>query len=81
MCVGGGVHSANVEYRLTPRCAVATTDLKPGPVLDSNSSYPCAQSHRKLVEGVVGLARRVQADPELSSLIRRKFAIKCTTGT
>jgi D-lactate dehydrogenase len=33
------------------------------------------------VDGVVDLARRVQADKELSALIRRKFAIKCTTGT
>lgn len=44
----------------------------------------CAQSflktHKKLVEGVVALAKRVQADKQLSSLIRRKFAIKCTTG-
>ena len=39
-----------------------------------------AQSHAKLVQGVTQLAARVQADPMLSSLIRRKFAIKCTTG-
>ena len=39
-----------------------------------------AQSHAALVEGVLGLARRVQADTELAKLIRRKFAIKCTTG-
>lgn len=38
------------------------------------------QSHRQLVDGVVSLARRIQADKELSALIRRKFAIKCTTG-
>lgn len=30
--------------------------------------------------GVLALARRIQEDPELSALIRRKFAIKCTTG-
>jgi hypothetical protein len=29
---------------------------------------------------VSALARRVQADRELTNLIRRKFAIKCTTG-
>ncbi len=40
----------------------------------------CAQTHKRLVEGVVELARRVQADKELTALIRRKFAIKCTTG-
>ena len=38
------------------------------------------QSHRRLVEGVAALARRVQSDKELTALIRRKFAIKCTTG-
>ena len=41
---------------------------------------PCPQSHRSLCEGVSALARRVQADRELTNLIRRKFAIKCTTG-
>ncbi len=39
-----------------------------------------SQSHKKLVDGVVDLAKRVQADKELTALIRRKFAIKCTTG-
>jgi hypothetical protein len=39
-----------------------------------------AQSHRALCEGVSALASRVQADRELTNLIRRKFAIKCTTG-
>lgn len=32
------------------------------------------------MEGVQALARRVQTDRELSALIRRKFAIKNTTG-
>ena len=32
------------------------------------------------MNGVVDLAKRVQADKQLSALIRRKFAIKCTTG-
>lgn len=40
----------------------------------------CTQSHKALVEGVVAIARRVQGDKQLSALIRRKFAIKCTTG-
>lgn len=39
-----------------------------------------AQSHAQLVEGVKNLALKVQSDPTLVSLIRRKFAIKCTTG-
>lgn len=37
-------------------------------------------SHKPLVDGVVDLAKRIQADTQLSALIRRKFAIKCTTG-
>jgi hypothetical protein len=46
------------------------------------ASFVCAplQSHRALCEGVSALARRVQSDRELTNLIRRKFAIKCTTG-
>ena len=35
---------------------------------------------RNLVTGVQDLAKRVQCDRELTALIRRKFAIKCTTG-
>ena len=33
-----------------------------------------------MCDGVSALASRVQADRELTNLIRRKFAIKCTTG-
>jgi len=35
---------------------------------------------KELCEGVAALAKEVQADADLSALIRRKFAIKCTTG-
>jgi hypothetical protein len=38
------------------------------------------QSHPALVAGVVDLATRVQGDCQLAALVRRKFAIKCTTG-
>ena len=38
------------------------------------------QSHKPLVNGIVDLAKKVQANKQLSALIRRKFAIKCTTG-
>ena len=38
------------------------------------------QSHKELVAGVLDLASRVQHDKQLTALIRRKFAIKCTTG-
>ena len=48
--------------------------------LSINVGWGPAQSHAELVRGVVALAARVQSDPTLVSLIRRKFAIKCTTG-
>ncbi len=32
------------------------------------------------MDGVVALAKRIQSDSDLAALIRRKFAIKCTTG-
>jgi hypothetical protein len=38
------------------------------------------QSHKELCDGVVALATEVQSDQLLTNLIRRKFAIKCTTG-
>jgi len=38
------------------------------------------QSHKELCEGVQALASEVQGDQLLTNLIRRKFAIKCTTG-
>lgn len=47
---------------------------------DEQSRASFLKSHSKLVDGVVALAERVQADKQLASLIRRKFAIKCTTG-
>lgn len=54
-----------------------------GTVLDTADPISCesfTRTHKRLVDGVVGLARRVQCDKELTALIRRKFAIKCTTG-
>ncbi|GAX77289.1 hypothetical protein CEUSTIGMA_g4735.t1 [Chlamydomonas eustigma] len=57
--------------------------LVDGTVLDTADPISCQsfmKSHKKLVDGVVGLAIRVQSDKELTALIRRKFAIKCTTG-
>lgn len=54
-----------------------------GTVLDTaneGSTAAFRQTHAALCEGVSQLARRVQADEQLTSLIRRKFAIKCTTG-
>lgn len=54
-----------------------------GTVLDTADPASCdafLKTHAKLIEGVQNLARRVQSDAQLSALIRKKFAIKCTTG-
>ena len=54
-----------------------------GTVLDTSdqaSRESFMRTHKPLVEGVQALARRVQADEELTALIKKKFAIKCTTG-
>ena len=54
-----------------------------GTVLDTSSEesrQAFLKSHADLVNKVVDLAKRVQSDKQLASLIRRKFAIKCTTG-
>jgi len=37
-------------------------------------------SHADMAAGVSNMARRIQGDEQLSALIRKKFAIKCTTG-
>ena len=54
-----------------------------GTVLDTSdkaSRESFMKTHKHIVEGVQDLARRVQADEELTALIKKKFAIKCTTG-
>lgn len=38
------------------------------------------KTHKHIVDGVVALAQRIKADAELTSLIIKKFSIKCTTG-
>ena len=47
---------------------------------DKESRDSFMRTHKHLVEGVQDLARRVQSDEELTALIKKKFAIKCTTG-
>jgi D-lactate dehydrogenase len=47
---------------------------------DADSRASFLVSHKTLVDGVVNLASRVQADKTLSALITKKHAIKCTTG-
>ncbi|KAH7615608.1 hypothetical protein Ndes2526B_g09647 [Nannochloris sp. 'desiccata'] len=57
--------------------------LADGSILDTadeGSRAAFLKNHAELVKGVVDLAKRVQADKQLASLIRRKFSIKCTTG-
>eukprot|EP01026_Neomeris_dumetosa_P054152 TRINITY_DN485_c0_g1_i8.p1 TRINITY_DN485_c0_g1~~TRINITY_DN485_c0_g1_i8.p1 ORF type:complete len:1081 (-),score=181.75 TRINITY_DN485_c0_g1_i8:318-3560(-) len=54
-----------------------------GTILDTSdplSRQSFMTTHKDLVLGIANLAKRVQADAELTSLIRRKFSIKCTTG-
>uniref|UniRef100_A0A7S0X8B5 D-lactate dehydrogenase (cytochrome) n=1 Tax=Mantoniella antarctica TaxID=81844 RepID=A0A7S0X8B5_9CHLO len=54
-----------------------------GTVLDTADQASRAaflESHTDLVAGVVNLATRVQSDKQLSQLITKKHAIKCTTG-
>ena len=47
---------------------------------DPESRAAFLRDQAALCEGVSALAARVQADAQLTALIRRKFAIKCTTG-
>jgi D-lactate dehydrogenase len=57
--------------------------LVDGTLLDTADAASVAAfkvSHAPLLRGLSDLARRVQADPALVQLIKRKFAIKCTTG-
>lgn len=47
---------------------------------DPASRASFKRTHAKLLAGIAELATRVQSDSSLVSLIKRKFAIKCTTG-
>ena len=54
-----------------------------GSVLDTSDPTSVAEwsaSHQHIIKAVSELAARVQANTPLASLIRKKFAIKCTTG-
>jgi len=89
-CMVGGIVSNNSSGMC---CGVSQNtyhtlkDLKvvfvDGTVLDTaskESKEAFLRSRPDIVEKVVDLAERIQADKQLASLIRRKFAIKCTTG-
>ena len=57
--------------------------LADGSALDTGSvesREAFATSHRTLLDGLLALAREVRADAGLTARIRRKFAIKNTTG-
>lgn len=57
--------------------------LNDGTILDTADpkSWEAFQvSHRRLVEGVTELSKKVRADAELTALIKKKFSIKNTTG-
>lgn len=76
MCCGV---SQNTYHTLADLRAV----FADGTVLDTADSASVAafeKSRTSLLAGVSALAAKVQADPQLTALIRRKFAIKCTTG-
>lgn len=89
-CMIGGIVSNNSSGMC---CGVAQNtyhtlkDLRvvflDGTVLDTSdqkSRQDFIDKHPEIVQQVSALAREVQADEELSALIRKKFRIKCTTG-
>lgn len=54
-----------------------------GTLLDTGSSESCSQfidQHPEFIDKLSLLAKEVQDDSELTSLIREKFSIKCTSG-
>ncbi len=55
------------------------------PMNDSLNEFACSwasfqKTHKHIVDGVMALSQRIKADAELTALITKKFAIKCTTG-
>jgi len=89
-CMIGGIVSNNSSGMC---CGVAKNsyhtvkDLRivfvDGTVLDTSQPESVAsfeRTHGHILQQVSELAGRVQSDLELTALIRKKFAIKCTTG-
>ena len=89
-CMMGGIVSNNSSGMC---CGVAQNtfhtlrDMRivfvDGTLLDTADAASVASfkvTHASLLRGVSQLAQRVQSDPALVALIRKKFAIKCTTG-
>jgi len=89
-CMIGGIVSNNSSGMccgVTQNSYHTVRDLRivlvDGTVLDTacpESRASFLKTHKTLVDGVVALAARIQADKQLTALIRKKFAIKCTTG-
>lgn len=76
MCCG----TAQNSYKTLQSMRLVLAD---GTVLDTahaESRAAFIASHRELLEGLIALAQEVRADPVLAERIRRKFAIKNTTG-
>ncbi len=76
MCCG----TAQNSYQTLAAMRIILAD---GAVVDTGDAESCAafrRSHGALLEALAHMGRRVRADAELSGLIRRKFAIKNTTG-
>ncbi len=76
MCCG----TAQNSYHTLQSMRIMLAD---GAVLDTgdpHSRAAFARSHRDLLARLDGLGARVRADPELAGRIRRKYAIKNTTG-
>ena len=89
-CMVGGIFNNNSSgmccgvaqntYHTVRDCRVVFVD---GTVLDTacaDSRAAFEASHPHVLASLTSLAARVQADEGLSATIRRKFAIKCTTG-
>mmetsp|Transcript_11821 Transcript_11821/g.30188 ORF Transcript_11821/g.30188 Transcript_11821/m.30188 type:complete len:1140 (+) Transcript_11821:170-3589(+) len=76
MCCGVAKNS----YHTVKNLRVVLVD---GTVLDTSdpsSVESFKKTHASLLKSVSDLARRVQADTALTAHIKKKFAIKCTTG-
>ena len=76
MCCG----TAQNSYKTLDSMRLLLAD---GSALDTGSvesREAFATSHRTLLDGLLALAREVRADAGLTARIRRKFAIKNTTG-
>ena len=83
LCGSTIAHSKPTNVDREARSIQACSNIIVRPCAHTQLTYVLSdmlQTHKELVAGVLDLAGRVQADKQLTALIRRKFAIKCTTG-